>query len=228
MKLTTVFIALASVLTSVACSTTSGRGPATAGMEITQMPGFVNNAKVFRIKDMENNVVCYGDVASEEAQHVAGAVDLVEHHPAVDVLDLVQPKCQRRDNAEVSTATPQSPKEIGVLIFARANGFAVGGHHVCSDEVVARQTAAAREVTDATSKREARHTGRGDDAARRRETERIGRVVEVPPRRTSSHRCRRRSRVDADIAHRAQIDDDSLVDRAKPRHAVRATPDREV
>jgi len=61
------------VLTSVACSTTSGRGPATAGMEITQMPGFVNNAKVFRIKDMENNVVCYGDVASEDsAQASAG------------------------------------------------------------------------------------------------------------------------------------------------------------
>ena len=73
MKLTTLFAVIFALVGTVACSTTNPRGPATAGMEITQMPGFVNNAKVFRIKDLENNVVCYGTVASEDsAQASAG------------------------------------------------------------------------------------------------------------------------------------------------------------
>ncbi len=73
MKFTSLFVVALSMLGTVACSTTNPRGPATAGMEITQMPGFVNNAKVFRIKDLESNVVCYGTIASEDsAQASAG------------------------------------------------------------------------------------------------------------------------------------------------------------
>jgi hypothetical protein len=83
MKFTTVLFALATILGTAACSTPSARGPATAGMEITQMPGFVNNAKVFRIKDMENGVVCYGTVASEDsAQASAGHFACLTNKPA--------------------------------------------------------------------------------------------------------------------------------------------------
>ena len=82
MKLTTIFIALVTMMGSVACSTTNARGPATAGMEITQMPGYVNNSKIFRIKDMENGVVCYGSVASEDsAQASAGHFQCLSNKP---------------------------------------------------------------------------------------------------------------------------------------------------
>ncbi len=73
MKLTAFIFAAVALLTTVGCSTPNPRGPAAAGMEITQMPGYVNNAKIYRIKDMENQVVCYGAVASEDsAQSTAG------------------------------------------------------------------------------------------------------------------------------------------------------------
>jgi predicted small secreted protein len=70
MKLITILFALLS-FTSIGCSTSSGRGPSSTGMEVTQMPGFVNNAKIYRLKDSENNVVCYGAIASEDSQHAS-------------------------------------------------------------------------------------------------------------------------------------------------------------
>jgi hypothetical protein len=57
--------------------------------------------------------------------------------------------------------------------------------------------------------------GRADDAARRREAERVRRMVDVAPRATALDAHAARLRIDADAAHRRQVDDQAVVAQAQ-------------
>ena len=78
----------------------------------------------------------------------------------------------------------QTPQQLGPLGLTDGHDVAVGRHDVRADQVVARQSVLALQPADAAAEREAGDSGGRDQAARRRETVRRGRGIEVGPGRT--------------------------------------------
>ena len=107
-------------------------------------------------------------------------------------------------------------------MLARVQLLAVRGDHVGRQQVVEREPETAREVADPAAERQAADAGRRDDAAGGRQPERVRRVVEVTPRRAALHASRLGPRIDLDAPHAGEIDDDTVVDRSEPGHAVTA------
>ena len=77
------------------------------------------------------------------------------------------------------------------------------------------------------AQREPGNAGGRDDPGRRRQAERMGRVIEIALRATRFDPCRARRRVDPDASHRRHVDDQSVVDAAEPRPVMTAAPDRD-
>src|SRR5262249_58499895 len=86
---------------------------------------------------------------------------------------------ESRGDAEVAAASAEGPQQLGVLVGARVYDRPVGRDELCPDQVVARQPVLSGQVADAAAEGEARDAGRADDAARRHESEGLGRRVEV-------------------------------------------------
>ena len=169
-----------------------------------------------------------GDEVAEEREDVLDLTQLEEHGAAVDVLHRVQPELERRHHPEVPAAAPQRPEQILVLALAGHHEASVGRDDVHGDEVVEREPETAGEVADAAAQGEARDAGGRDDPAGRCQSEGIGRGVEVAPRGSALGPGRRRGRVHAHATHPRQVDHDTVIARPEARHAVSATPDRQV
>ena len=83
------------------------------------------------------------------------------------------------------------------------------------------------EIPQSAAERDAGDAGRRDDAAGRREAERLRLVVEVAPRRAPLDARRFRVRVDAHRVHRRQVDHQPVVADGRARDVVPAAHDRE-
>ena len=94
----------------------------------------------------------------------------------------------------------------------------VGGDDVGRDEVVDAQAVAAPEPADAAAEREPADAGVGDEAARRRETERLRRRVDVAPGRAALDPGPPPFGVHPHAAHRRQVDHHA---RRRPRRVRR-------
>src|SRR5689334_16385414 len=77
-------------------------------------------------------------------------------------------------------------------------------------------------MADAATERQAADARRRDDAAGRREPERVGRMEEVAPRATALCTHGTTGWIDANAFHAPEIEDDAAVVGAEARHAVRA------
>ena len=139
----------------------------------------------------------------------------------------MQLELERGHHTEVATTSAERPEEILVLTLARDQEPSVGSHDVGRDQVVQRETEAARQVPDAASEREAGDPGRRDDAPRRRQAERIRRGVEVAPRRPALGPSRRGRGIHPDAAHSGEVDHDPVTC-AEARNAVPSPADRQV
>jgi hypothetical protein len=124
---------------------------------------------------------CVLDELVEHGKQRAGVLQVVEDRPGEHLAHLVQPVFQRRHHAEIAAAPAQPPKQVLILIRAGGHEPSLRGDHVGGDEVVDREPARPCQVADATPQGQARDAGARDDAARRRQAERVGGVVEVPP-----------------------------------------------
>src|SRR5204863_8686861 len=113
-----------------------------------------------------------------------------------------------RDDSKVSTAAAKSPKQIGVLLLARAQQLSVGGNDVRADKVVARQTAAAHQPSKSATERESGNAGARDRTAGRRQTVSSRRAAELGPRRAAAGARGAVGRVDDDTRHLRQFDDE--------------------
>lgn len=132
------------------------------------------------------------------------------------------------DHTEVAAAATQRPVQIGVLGRVRGHEGSVGQHHIGGPEVVDGQTVGTGEVADAAAEGQAGDAGGRDDAAGGGEPEGVRGMVEVAPVAAALYAGRPLLRVDADALHRAEVQDDAVVDGAEPRHAVGARADGEV
>jgi hypothetical protein len=141
--------------------------------------------------------------------------------------DLVEVELERGDDAEVPTSSPEAPEQFGVLVLARVDQVAVGGDDVDRAEVVAGETVRPVEVAEPASEGEPRHPGRGDDAAGRRETERLRLVVEVTPRRATADPGCLRIGVHLYRVHPREVDHQTVVTDCLPCDVVSPTFDRE-
>ena len=137
----------------------------------------------------------------------------------------MQRELERRHDAEVAAAAPQGPQQVGVLVLAGADQPPVGRHDLGRDEVVDREPVAAPEPADAAAEGEPAHAGVGDEAARRRQAERLRRGVNVAPRRAALDRCAPPFWVHAHVAHGRQVDHQRTIAHRVAGDVVSATPD---
>src|SRR5207244_813530 len=159
-------------------------------------------------------------VAAVAVKDVVVVLELVEHRPAVYVLDGVQPEFKRRHDAIVAATAADRPEEV--LVFSRAGDekFPVGRHHVRRNKVVEGQSEPTREVADAASEGQAADARGRDDAAGAGKSERIRRGVEIAPCRAAFGASGPLFRIDTNSTHAANVDDQAFVDGAESRDAV--------
>ncbi len=156
-----------------------------------------------------NHVVGQGrTVRTKHSEDVTERTGGVEAHLEEHVGHLVQAVLEARHDAEVATASAQSPHEIAVLGVARSHDAAVGEHHFGGDEVVAGQPVLAGQPSDAAVERETGDAGHGDEAQRGRETVLLGGGVELAEQHPRLHAGDPPIGIDVDVLHERQIDDD--------------------
>ena len=132
-----------------------------------------------------------------------------------------------RDDAEVAAAAAQRPEQVGMIVGGGVDPGAVGKDDVGPDEVVDRQPHAARQVPEPAAEREPADAGRGDDPRGHDDAVLGGRAVDLAPRGAAADTHGVRTRVDDDVVHVGQVDDDSVVDDAQPGTVVAAATHRE-
>src|SRR4029079_3267988 len=159
------------------------------------------------------------DPAVPGAHHFGRAVERPEHRPPNHGADWMEPEGQRGDDAEVAAAAADRPEEVAVLLLVGGHKGAVGENDVSRDDVVDREPVLPGEVADAAPKREP-HPGRGEDSTRRRESEGMRRVVDVPKGATALDGRKLLVRVDADALQQREVEHDPVVDDREPGRVV--------
>ena len=141
----------------------------------------------------------------------------------------VEVELELGDDAEVAAAAAQRPEEVRVLVFARANDLALGGHQLERAQAVDREPVATHHPADAAAEREPADAGVGDvaegDRQRVRRHRRLGDVVE---QRAAAHASDPRIGIDHDRVHRREVDGHSAVGHRMAGDAVAAAADRDL
>ena len=157
------------------------------------------------------------------AQHVGGGGHRPDRRAGDHVRDRVQPERERGDDPEVAAPAAQRPEQVGVLALRRGHDPPVGEHDLRLEQVVDGEPVLARQVAVAAAQREAADPGRRDDPGRRGQTVLVRRGVDAAPGGAALHADRPRARIDHDLVHRGQVDDQPVVDGAEPGAVVAAT-----
>src|SRR5215212_2545583 len=113
---------------------------------------------------------------------------------------------ERGDHAEVSTATPNPPEEILVLLVAGRYQPSIGGHHVGRDEVVAGKAVFAVEPAETASEGETGDTGHRDNPEGSRQPERLRLVIELAQRQSCLSLHKSMHRIDPNTFHGRQVE----------------------
>ena len=159
----------------------------------------------------------------------APSVDAPEEQPEVhDRPDLVQRELELGDDTEVAAAAAQRPVQVGVLGGRRGHDAAVGGDDARRHEVVAAQAVLARQPADPAAEAQAGDAGVADHAARHRQTVLLRGRVEIGPGRAAAAARPARAGIDRDVAHRAEVDHQAVVDDAVAGEAVAAAAYRDL
>src|SRR5690606_29734079 len=131
------------------------------------------------------------------------------------------------DDADVAAAAAQRPEQVGVRVGAGFDQATVGGDDVGFDQVVEREAEAAREVAEAAAEGEPGHAGGRDDAGGRGQAEGMRGVVDVAPERATADARGAGLRVDVDVAHGGEVDDQAAIDGALAGDVVAAAANGE-
>jgi hypothetical protein len=114
-----------------------------------------------------------------------------------------------------------------MLVLACRKDAAVSGDHCRPQQVVEREPVRRRQVPDAAAQRQSGDSGVAEGSARRREAVPLTGGVEILPERAAAACRRPRLRIDDDLAHQAQVDDEAPVADAMARDAVSTAADRD-
>ena len=164
-----------------------------------------------------------GQEVAVEAHHLGCLLDWPERRPGhYGSADRVGAELERRDDAEIAAPTAQRPEQVGVLVGARVYLRAVGEDHVGPEQAVDREAEAPRQVADAAAERQPADAGRRDDPRRRRAAVFRRRLVDIGPGAAAADADGVGVRIDHDLAHPGQVDDDPVVDDAEAAAVVSA------
>ncbi len=139
--------------------------------------------------------------------------------------DLVQPVLERRDDTEVAATAAECPEELLVFVGARPHELAGRGHELDGDQVVAGEPVGALEPARAAAERQPGHAGRRDPAPGRREPVCLRRRIELTPGSACAGAGRARLRVDGDLVHSPNVDDEPVVAQRDARDRMAAAAD---
>ena len=137
----------------------------------------------------------------------------------------MQVEAEGGDDAEVPPAAADRPEEVWVLVRAGANLLPACEYDLGLEQVVDRQSALAREVTEAATEREAADPGRRDDSARDCQAVLTRRSVDFSPRAAASDPGGAGPDVDLDRLQAREVEDDPVVDGAEAGAVVGAASD---
>ena len=132
----------------------------------------------------------------------------------------VQPELELGDDAEVAAAAAQAPEQVRVTGLVDMQPVAVGGDQLVRLHVVARQPEPAREPAHAAAERQPADAGVGDVARGRGQSMLHRGAIQRAEQRAALHPCATALGIDADAAHRSQVDHQPAVGDAQPEHAV--------
>ena len=113
---------------------------------------------------------------------------------------------ERGHDTEVATAAPDAPEEVRVVLLAGRNEVALGGYHVCRDEVVTGEAELWGEPAESAAKSKAGNACCGHDARRNSETEGLGLMVRVTQRHARLDPGGASDRIDVYAFHCGQVD----------------------
>src|SRR5688500_15932437 len=139
----------------------------------------------------------------------------------------MKPEQERCDHTEIAAAAADGPEQIRVFLLARRDEASVAEYHIGFEQVVDGQSAAARQVTDASAQRQPADSGSRDDPACGRHAEGVGAMVDLTPDAAAGDADRASGRIDPDSLHVREVDNDAVVADAEPGTVVTATANRE-
>src|SRR5262245_17771090 len=189
--------------------------------ERTKVPGVLARARVagrdaeLRYSEVVGREFCLttqlvrrsADDVAVASKRVADASSAISQHAAHDALQGVQSELQVRHYAKVPASTPKTPKQLRVLIWTGMYDSSVGRDDLSADQLIARQSVLCRQMPNAATQSEPADTSRDDDTARRHESRRLCRCVEIEPRGAALRSGEARTAVYVYPAHHRQIDD---------------------
>ena len=140
-----------------------------------------------------------------------------EHDP-----DLVQQILEGGDDAEVPATAAQAPEELLVLVGAGRHELSGGRDDVGRDEVVAGEAVLPHQPADPAAEGEAGDARCRDLSPGRGKPERARLVVEGAPVDAAFSACRHPRGIDANAAHRRQVEHDPAVAGGVAGHTVPA------
>ncbi len=139
----------------------------------------------------------------------------------------MQPQLKLCNYAEVAATAMQPPEQVRVLGLARGDHPAIGGHDARRDQVVAGQPVHPLEPAAAAAKNESGHPSGRHTAAGGCQPVFLGCSVQLTPGDARSNPSGTRDRVDLDLPHRAEVEEQAVVDGGVPSDGMAASPGRE-
>ena len=70
--------------------------------------------------------------------HIGGFAQLVQHRTAINGIDRMELECERSNNPEISAATTNRPKQVGVLVAIRFHKFSVRQDDIGRKQIINR------------------------------------------------------------------------------------------
>ncbi len=137
----------------------------------------------------------------------------------------MEPEREINDYAEVSAAAAKCPEQRAVLVLRSADDTAVRRHDRRRSEVVEREPVQPDQMPDPPAERQPCHSGIAEGPTRRRKALALTRWVQVLPKGTAAAGRGSRLWIHDNLAHQAQVGDETPVADAMTGDAVAAPSD---
>src|SRR5207247_2064978 len=170
-------------------------------------------------------VWCPLDELAVESKEFSGSSHGMDEDATEDRTDGMESELERRRNAKVPAAASDAPEQIRILLFARTGDAPIRRDEIDREEVVAGQALLPGEETGSAPQGQSGDAGGGDDSAGRRQPDALRRRIEFAPCNSSADDRGASLRVDSDVFHQRQIDDEAVVAHRVSRHIVSTASD---
>jgi hypothetical protein len=166
-----------------------------------------------------------GRVVAEERDDLLHPVDRMRREAFGHCrTDGMQPELERGDDAEVGAGSAHTPEEVGVLVLAGADDLSVRGDEFDRQHVIGREPVLALKASHPAAEREPGDAGVTHVTERTGKPESLGFSIEITAEGASVDSGEARLRIDTDLSHPREVDNDSAIAGREPSDAVAARP----